>query len=242
MSTETLTNERFKLLSGSTLKILAMILMLVDHIGASVFRLGLFQNPDITANAQLYNQLLSVYRVLRFLGRPAFPIFCFLLVEGFIHTRNPKKYALRLLLFALISEVPFDFAIYGTPFSLLSQNVGFTLLIGVLMMMLLAHFSSIPWLKLPIIAGAMGLAWVLRTDYSYMGIFSIAILYLLRYERSLQSIAGAISFSWENGAPLAFIPIWLYNGKKGVSMGYLFYLFYPVHLLILGLIAYMIGK
>jgi hypothetical protein len=86
------------------------------------------------------------------------------------------------------------------------------------------------------VAAGMGLAWLLKTDYSYHGILLIAILYFFRYYPALQTLGGCISLLWEAPACLAFIPINMYNGQRGLSLKYFFYLFYPVHLLILAVI------
>ena len=116
-------------LSSSTLKLFACITMLIDHTGASVV-LQLLNQPAIRANAARYNQILSVYTVMRQIGRLAFPIFCFLIVEGYYHTHDVRKYMGRLFVFALISEIPFDLALKPGWFYPLKQNVYFTLLIG----------------------------------------------------------------------------------------------------------------
>ena len=87
------------------------------------------------------------------------------------------------------------------------------------------------------IAIGMYLAWWIDTDYSYKGVFLIAVLYLMRYSRLYQCIGGAASVTWELPAPVAFIPVYLYNGKRGLQMKYFFYWFYPVHLLLLHAIA-----
>ena len=105
--------------SGTALKTIACITMLVDHIGASCIEAGIL-TPGLDSGT-LSRDTLSAYplyrldMVLRFTGRLAFPIFCFLLVEGFVHTHDVKKYVRRLFLFALISEVPFDLAFFRTP-------------------------------------------------------------------------------------------------------------------------------
>jgi hypothetical protein len=218
-------------ISGSTLKLIAIISMLIDHTGATVFR-TIMRHPSITASA--YAQLWrEIYQISRSIGRIAFPIFCFLLVEGFLHTHNPRKYAGRLFLFSLISEVPFDIALKGSWFYPSKQNVYFTLLIGLLMLMALQRLREHAWTFIPVIGIAMYAAYLLKTDYSYKGVFLIAVLYLLRYTRLYQCIGGAAAISWELPAPLAFIPIWFYNGKRGLRMKYFFYWFYPVHLMLL---------
>ena len=125
--------EKKKGISGSTLKMIAIVTMLIDHIGAAVLaRLlmvnGLGEldqtNTDaimqwLSANGALY----WMYTVMRMIGRVAFPIFCFLLVEGFLHTHDVKKYAMRLGLFALLSEIPFDLAFSSKILEFNYQNV-----------------------------------------------------------------------------------------------------------------------
>lgn len=226
----------FRGISGSTLKLIAIVTMFIDHLGATVLR-AILQLPSVLANPQLRNTWADIYNASRDIGRLAFPIFCFLIVEGFLHTRNVKKYAQRLFLFALISEIPFDIALKGHWFYPDKQNVYFTLLIGLLVM------AGIVWITdngrknlflaiLPIAAG-MYLAWLIDTDYNYKGVFLIAILYLMRYARLYQCIGGAAAVSWELPAPLAFIPVYLYNGTRGKQIKYFFYWFYPVHLVFL---------
>ena len=132
--------------SGTALKTIACITMLVDHIGASCIEAGIL-TPGLDSGT-LSRDTLSAYplyrldMVLRFTGRLAFPIFCFLLVEGFVHTHDVKKYVRRLFLFALISEVPFDLAFFRTPFDFSAQNVYWTLALGVLAMAGLKHYEK----------------------------------------------------------------------------------------------------
>ena len=109
-------NVRWKGLSGSTLKLIAIVSMLIDHVAAAVIVRVLYAG-------HWTEQLYQIYRVMRSVGRIAFPIFCFFLVEGFEHTRDRKKYALRLFLFALISEIPFDLAFSAEILEVQYQNV-----------------------------------------------------------------------------------------------------------------------
>ena len=98
-------------ISGFTLKVIAILSMLIDHTGAAVVEKAILKLPSVTGNADLLAFWTRTDQVMRAIGRIAFPIFCFLLVEGFIYTRDVKKYAGRLLLFALLSEFPFDLAL-----------------------------------------------------------------------------------------------------------------------------------
>lgn len=115
------TEKKRLVLNGSTLKILAMVTMLIDHIGAAVLLRYLLDIRSHVASIDAYNQLVTLYQVLRGIGRIAFPIYCFLLVEGFQKTRNLKKYIMRLGIFAVIAEVPFDLCFTSRAFSLSHQ-------------------------------------------------------------------------------------------------------------------------
>lgn len=246
-------------LSGSTLKIIAVVTMLIDHIGAAILArmmmvngLGGIDQSDTTAVMQWYSNnttLFQVYQVMRSIGRIAFPIFCFLLVEGFEHTHDRKKYALRLGLFALISEIPFDLAFSSEVLEFQYQNVFFTLFIGMLTMWVYRMVEEKKeWndilrmlLYVVIVAAGMGAAELMKTDYAALGVLSIMVLYICRKNKTLQLAAGCISFMWESVAVLGFVPIAFYNGERGLKNRYIFYIFYPVHLLVLYVICYFMG-
>jgi hypothetical protein len=206
--------------------------MLIDHIGAAILE----QMPEFFTDSTLF----WIDRSLRFIGRIAFPIFCFLLVEGFLRTSNVKKYALRLFLFALISEVPFDLAFKRSFFDMSGQNVFFTLLIGLLTLIAIKHFETNKVLTLVSIFIGILAAQLLSTDYAGFGVIFILLLYLFRNNLKLRNVVCSIAILWEITAPLAFIPISLYNGERGFKMKYFFYVFYPAHLLLLYAIAQMI--
>ena len=227
-------------IDGSILKYMAIVTMLIDHIGVVlvkpvVYQYGVGSNVDV------------IYQSLRNIGRVAFPIFCFFLVEGFFYTRNVKRYALRLFLFALISEIPFDLAFWGGPFKFQGQNVYFTLLIGLGVMAGLKYIDTkgfqsegkLVAARIAVTAIGCILAVILETDYHMYGVISIVVLYLYRLEgnRLKQLMMGAITFLWEPWALLAFPFLYLYNGKRGRQPKYLFYAFYPVHILVLYLIS-----
>ena len=230
--------------SGTALKTIACITMLVDHIGASCIEAGIL-TPGLDAGT-LSQDTLSAYplyrldMVLRFTGRLAFPLFCFLLVEGFVHTHDVKKYVRRLFLFALISEVPFDLAFFRTPFDFSAQNVYWTLALGVLAMAGLKHFEapdgSPSWKGFLCAGGCVLLAFAANTDYNGIGVFILCALYLTRSDRKRQCFVGAVLFAFELTAPLAFVLIWFYNGQRGAcskTMQKVFYWFYPVHIALL---------
>lgn len=233
--------------TGSTLKLFALIFMLIDHIGAVILEHGVI----LSYNRQLpyalsYSASLLVSQIdqiLRGTGRLAFPIFCFLLVEGFFHTSNRKKYTFRLFLFALISEIPFDLAFNSSLLEFSYQNVMFTLLFGLLTIwgMEKARFVRPLLAILPAAAGIF-IGWLFQADYDWRGIILIIVLYVFYQYPVEKTIIGCLCLLWEPLACLAFIPLNMYNHQKGQGMKYLFYLFYPVHLLILFCIRYAIFR
>lgn len=258
--------ERTKGISGSWLKIIAVISMLVDHTAATILERLLNEMPawgPVTAGN--WDNWYTVYVILRGVGRMAFPIYCFLLVEGFTYTKSKAKYALRLFVFALISEVPFDMALQQSFWDMSYNNVFFTLLIGLLVIAAVdwlqnkasssqgAEIKSAlittgkPFLNAAVIVLGCWLAqYVLKCDYGIGGILAIVILYVFREHRmtgftlaviTLGIFAGVI----ELAALLMLIPLHFYNGTRGRQMKYFFYAFYPVHLLILALICYALG-
>lgn len=263
------TNTQQGGITGSTLKIIAMVIMLIDHIGASVMErylvhIGFFDLPyeayTAPENARAFSICIA-YWIMRLIGRIAFPIFCFLLVEGFLKTSNLFKYATRLLVFSLISEIPFDMAFHGHVLEFSSQNVFFTLFIGLATITAIERFldfmnahaservkftlTGIPVLLISMVG--IFISFALSTDYSGIGVLLIIIFYLSQKKVSKLwaslGVASALTL-WNAVEVTAFVSVPLiskYNGKRGISLKYIFYVFYPAHLLILALICKAMG-
>ena len=241
-------------LSAAALHIIAMALMLMDHLWAT---------------------LLPAQDWLTCAGRLAFPIFAFMAVEGYFHTRNRKRYALRLLLFALLSEVPFDLMYGGTWFYPVHQNVIWTLLLGLLGVHLMETVRKKQklWVSLPVCAVVVAAGALLgtlgMTDYYGAGVLTVFSFYLFRGRKWWCLLGQALTLYWINVellgglmypirlfgmefelcqqgfALLALVPIWLYRGRQGCHskpFQYACYAFYPVHMLVLVLALNFVNR
>lgn len=221
-------------LSQEALKAIACATMLLDHIGA-VFSSGY---------------------TLRIIGRIAFPIFCFLMAEGAYYTKNPRKYAFRLIVGMLLSEIPFDL-LFRRQLTLQSQSVMVTLLLGFLAVEAIQRTDK-GLVKLAVTVIGISLGELLNTDYGGYGVLLVILFSQTRGQWWLQTVLVGM-FAWmmnsmkipvfgmkipiEMFALLAMIPIGLYSGKKTTSskaVQWGFYLFYPVHLSVLLLIRYLL--
>lgn len=231
-------------LSGNALKIIAIAAMFLDHIGAAILEnhtvwaaLGAdLMSPELFNDPALAGVMMADL-LLRGIGRISFPIFCFLLVEGFLHTKSLPLYLRRMAVFAVITEVPFDLAFCSAPFDFTYQNIFFTLLLGLLAMAALQKFGDRSLVGFLLALGCAGVAEVIRADYGAFGVVLIIILYLFRDRRLTRTIVGCIAVCWELTAPLAFLLIELYNGQRGrYDLKYFFYVFYPAHILLLYLV------
>ncbi|MEF9840157.1 MAG: TraX family protein [Lachnospiraceae bacterium] len=190
------------------------------------------------------NVFFPQYNIFQIIGRIAFPIFCFLLVEGFFHTHDIKKYLIRLGVFALISEIPFDLALRGTFIEFTHQNVLFTLFLGLLSLYILSRPYS-PLRRIGGVIFLMVLAEVLRTDYGSTGILMILLFFTFR-EKLLWKVLSVtfvnifLGRGIQSFGALALIPIALYNGEEGKKLQYFFYAYYPLHLLIIVAIKFLL--
>ena len=147
------------MIDRSVLKWIAVLTMVIDHVGAILF-------PD-----QIW---------MRVIGRVAFPIYAYCLAEGFRYTSDYRRYLGRLALFAILSEIPFDLAFYGVPFSFAHQNVFFTLTLGLILLWVLERCRE----QLLLCAGAFAvlcfLAQALHMDYGAGGLLMVFAFYLAR--------------------------------------------------------------
>lgn len=236
-------------LSSFALHLFAMAFMLMDHLWATVVSGSLW---------------------LTCVGRLAFPIFAFMIVEGYYHTRNLKKYMLRMLVFALISEIPFDLMVGGAVFYPFHQNVMWTFLLSLgaiaLLEKILRERKGIVQMLLcclTVLVSAL-LGTLLMLDYFGYGVLTVLTFYIFRgnkwYQRvgqlvclvliNFELIRGLVfpvslfglsfDFPQQGFAVFALAFIWLYKGRQGphnAAVKYSFYAFYPLHMLILWLIA-----
>lgn len=219
-------------LTKSNLDTVAYTSMLIDHIAAVIIGYFLFKIPN--SDPAFYEKWVYVYDVLRDIGRFAFPIFAFSLTDGYLRTKNLKKYFLRLLIFAIISEPLFDLAFYDSYFATHHQNVIFTLVIGLLVIALTDRFEN-KVLGILFLLGGMFLADFLNTDFGGYGIVIIFGFFILR-ESEFRYPIMALALAFQTPiAAVSLLFIYYYNGEKGNSSKYK-YLFYPLHFLVLFII------
>ena len=224
------TLRKYAVIDGFYLKLIAVVTMIIDHVGLALF-------PSD-----------SIFRII---GRIAFPIYCFLIVEGFFYTKNVGKYIGRLTIFAFISELPFDMVANNAWIDITSQNVFFTLLIGLLTIYFInRQFNEMK--KSIILIIGMVVSIVLMTDYTCYGVALIYVFYLLRDRRGtaclLMALMSVVMGPAQGFAALSTIPIMQYSGRKGPKFAdtsivkYGFYVVYPLHLLVIFMIKlYLIG-
>ena len=245
-------NSRLQI-NSFALHIIAMIFMLMDHMWATV----------ITGNSWM-----------NWVGRIAFPIFAFMIVEGYFHTGDFKKYIKRLLILALISEIPFNLMHTASIINPLSQNVIWTFLIALFCIRMIERvrtkgkktatfFSAVGITVLGFLMGFVGMV-----DYFGFGVITVLLFYFTHERKWYNYLIQLAVLYWINGiliggmdiplhigtmefflstqtfAIFALPFIWLYNGEQGFhnrAIQYSFYYFYPVHIFVLYLIAWLMG-
>lgn len=227
--------KKWQLLSGAQLKWIAMASMLIDHFNKGiVYSLTIVKgySPD---------WLVAASYVMDVLGRIAFPIFLFLLVEGFLHTRSRGKYFIYLFAFGLLSEVPYDMFESGEYVDWGGQNMFFTLALALLVIWASDYAGKRLESRGAFIAAVTGItaagacaSALAGFDYTYYGIIIPVIFYLLRDRRIGASVLAYICIIKELWSAIGFVLINLYSGERGRFPKWFGYVFYPVHLLIIG--------
>lgn len=228
--------SRWQGFSIETLKWIAAVTMIVDHIGMVC----------------LHNT--SLYGICRAVGRLAFPLYCFMLVEGFFHTSSLHNYVKKIGIFAVLSEIPFDLAITGSILYPEYQNVMFTLLIGLLTMIGCEYYwKDGRWVYAAVIAWiGICLADMIQADYGAFGILLILIFYICHDKMGLRILLTVLTFLWKGYWSSSWITVFgilsmllisCYKGKRGEKrMPWQFwYLLYPAHLLVLGIVRILIS-
>lgn len=212
---------QWKGLSDSALKVIALVSMTMDHIAYYLMEHGSL-----------------MYDLMRTMGRMAFPIFAFLLVEGYVHTRSTGKYALNLLAFALISEAPWWLLNHDN-----THNVFFTLLLGLVAIDLITRIGNKPLLWCVIMASICANATWLHVDYEYSGILLICAFHFFLPDKVTKCLLATL-FMYQYGVVglwLGLAVILCYNGERGFIKGqyakYLCYAYYPLHYIALLLYA-----
>jgi len=208
--------------------------MLIDHIARHIL-VGQDWATEPWFSVMDGRLEMSWFLLLRSIGRMAFPIFAFLIVEGYRHTHDRRGYGQNLMLFALISEIPWNLVHHNSVFWW-TQNVFFTLTLGYLAICVYERYKGEVRTLGGYMLGIAALSLLCRADYGLTGVSFILLLHLSRTNIVLSALLGtAMIGNWFAG--LAFIPIGLYNGERGFVRGrflkYCFYAFYPLHHLVL---------
>lgn len=244
--------------SADWLKNAGAILTFIYFFGLTVIQNGLLHASSY--NSQEFNELIlndnnafmlaGAANICFLIGVAAIPIYAFLLVQGILHTSNVRKYVLTVLIFALISEVPYDLAVSGKFFNWEDQNVLFTVLIALIMLWLLKTFegkgAGPKLICFLIVAGGCFWAMVLGCKFGGGFVLITAILFLLR-EKKGWSILLALFVSLIYATALfGFAPVALYSGarketeKKGSK--YFYYAFYPAILLLFAVVVFFLNN
>lgn len=246
-------NSKFNI-SSFTLHVLAMAAMLCDHLWATLL-------PDV--------------EWLTCIGRTAYPIFAFMIAEGYAHTHDLRRYMQRIFLWACLTEIPFNLMYGGSVFYPYHQNVLWTFLGSLLMIILIEKCKKrfkkktayVMYAGICIFGFVLGYATMV--DYYGVGVLTVLTFYFFRentwknrliqficlyimnfellggYSYAFSIFGHDVEFVQQGFALISMIPIWLYKGRQGFHnkiFRYVCYAFYPVHIIILVLLQYLLFK
>lgn len=225
--------KSIKGINGAQLKYIAFASMFIDHFNKAII------TPFLTGTGPM----VFITTIFDILGRIAFPIFAFMVVEGFFKTKSRWSYLRNLLIFAVISEIPYDMFQSAEFVNTWSQNILWGLALGLFTIMVidkLKHYiKKRPlWVFVSLLIVALSSlgSMLISSDYEYYAIIIMYLYYLFYDKRLLASGLGYLVIIKEIYAILGFATVLLYNGEKGKQNKIFNYLFYPVHLLIFGII------
>lgn len=230
--------KKVQCLNGGQLKIIAIISMVIDHANKSIIYPCLqWENPTLIAISDIFD----------IIGRIAFPLFCFFIVEGFFKTHSRWKYMRNLLIVGVISEVPFDMCTTASFYDMNWNNVMFTLALVLAVIWLIdtlkEKVSKGLWVALSaiILLAGCAAAMFLALDYEHYAIL-IGYFFYIFYQKRIWAVPfGYASMYTQPWSLLGFGLTLTYNGERGKQVKWLMYLVYPIHLLILGTIRLNFG-
>ena len=238
-------------ITADGLKMFACITMLLQTIGVAVIEKGLIHldqytqdslNQAMAQDSRLMT-LAGIGSIMQLIGGMAIPVFTFLLVEGFRNTSDYKKYLLLMVLTAVISEIPYDLAVGGKIMDWSSQNAMVTMSICLIMLKCLDIFKDDSGftgglVRMLIVLAAVIWVSLFRAEYGLCMVLLAAVFYVFYTQNVLKTVLGCIISLMYITGPLSFYGIWCYNGERKDRINkYVYYAFYPVHLLVLGVIA-----
>ena len=238
-------------ITADGLKMFACITMLIQTIGVAVIEKGLIHldqytqdslNQAMAQDSRLMT-LAGIGSIMQLIGGMAIPVFAFLLVEGFRNTSDYKKYLLTMIITALVSEIPYDLAICGKVWDLSSQNAMITMCICLIMLKCMELFSNSSgfagsMVRILIMIAAIVWVSIFRAEYGLCMVLLVTVFYVFDTKNVLKTVLGCIISLMYVTGPIAFYGIWCYNGERKDRINkYVYYAFYPLHLLVLGVIA-----
>ena len=238
-------------ITADGLKMFACIVMLIQTVGIAVIEKGLIHLDQYTQESlnQAMSQdsrlmtLAGIGSIMQLIGGMASPVFAFLLVEGFRNTSDYKKYLLTMIITALVSEIPYDLAICGKVWDLSSQNAMITMCICLIMLKCMELFSNSSgfagsMVRILIMIAAIVWVSIFRAEYGLCMVLLVTVFYVFDTKNVLKTVLGCIISLMYVTGPIVFYGIWCYNGERKDRINkYVYYAFYPLHLLVLGVIA-----
>lgn len=219
-------------MTGANLKRIALLSMVIDHFAVAVLYQGVLKNPHLFSG-QLFNFSQSLYGPMRILGRVAFPLYIYLLIEGFHHTSNRLNYFKRMTILCLVSEIPYDLALTNKLFDWDHQNIFFQLICLMILFHFLEKFENQAWKKLLFLFPMMALAEFARIDYGMFGIIAGFIMFEAYGSRKREALSVVPAFLFSIQSIFVYFSgllIYFYNGERGRVNQQFHYWAYPAHL------------